>query len=232
MFSLTALLRRVPDALLILFLLALCALAAIGVRSWLASRDAAAQLATTLAAQRKLLDEDDAREQQRDAALAKTLDTVAHAKAAVTTPAQAVAAIPQALPPLPLPITLNLPETPHASPSQTTDAAGSASAPAPAESSAAPVPSAAPAAVLTVPQPDLQPLYDYLEDCRGSQTSLAAAQADLADEKSKTSALTSERDAALRAARGGGFWARFKHGAKWLAIGAAAGALAVEASRH
>jgi hypothetical protein len=36
----------------------------------------------------------------------------------------------------------------------------------------------------------------------------------------------------LRAARGGGFWARFKHGAKWLAIGAAAGALAVEASRR
>ncbi len=229
MFSLTTLLRRVPDALLILVLLALCALAAVGVRSWLASRDAAAQLATTLAAQKKLLDEDDAREQQRDAALAKTLDTVAHAKAVVTTPAQAASAIPQALPPLPLPITLDLLQP--ATPSLATDATGSA-APALAESSASPAPSAVPAAVLTVPQPDLQPLYDYLEDCRGSQTSLAAAQADLADEKNKTSALTSERDAAVRAARGGGFWARFKHGAKWLAIGAAAGALAVEASRR
>ena len=36
-------------------------------------------------------------------------------------------------------------------------------------------------------------------------------------------AVQRQRDAALRAARGGGFWMRVKRNARWFGIGAAAG---------
>ena len=40
-----------------------------------------------------------------------------------------------------------------------------------------------------------------------------------------------ERDAAIRAARGGGFWSRLRRNAKWFAVGAATAALATKAGR-
>ena len=206
MIALDTVLRRLPAILLTGVLLALVALAALGARSWLASRDAAVQLAATVAAQKQLLDQAVAREQQRDAELAKSLSDIAHAKNNVATPAQAVAAFPSALPPLPRPVSIDLPKPQPDDPT--------------------------PPAVATVPQDDLKPLYDYLQDCRACQAQLAAAQGDLTDERSQVAALTKERDAAVRLARGGGFWSRLRHGAKWFVIGGAVGALAVSAARH
>ena len=79
-----------------------------------------------------------------------------------------------------------------------------------------------------LPAEDLKPLYDFALECKACQDKLAAAQADLKDEKSKTLALSRERDDALRAARGGSVIQRVARAAKWFAIGAAAGAVAAK----
>jgi uncharacterized phage infection (PIP) family protein YhgE len=84
--------------------------------------------------------------------------------------------------------------------------------------------SAPPAAIITVPQDDLKPLYDAVQDCRACQAKLTVAQADLSDERTKFAAATAQRDAAIRVARGT-FWKRTRTAAKWIVIGAAAGAL-------
>ncbi|MGC1418037.1 MAG: hypothetical protein WA817_22305 [Candidatus Acidiferrum sp.] len=77
----------------------------------------------------------------------------------------------------------------------------------------------------------MKPLYDFALDCRACQAKLAAAQSDLTDEKTKTAALTKERDAAVTAAKGGTVLHRILRAAKWFAIGAAAGAVAAKAAR-
>ena len=82
-----------------------------------------------------------------------------------------------------------------------------------------------------VPAEDLKPLYDFTLDCKACQTKFATAQADLTDERSKTAALTCERDDALRIARGGSAWRRISRATKWFFIGAAAGAVAGKAIR-
>ena len=61
------------------------------------------------------------------------------------------------------------------------------------------------------------------------QAKLAAVSADLADEKTKTQALSRERDAALQTARGGSLRQRIKRSAKWFLVGVAVGAVAAKA---
>lgn len=201
-----ALLRRIPAALSAAVFIGLLALAGLGVRSWLASRDAEARLTATVAAQQKLLDQTMARERQRNAALEKALANIARAKRTVRTPAQAAAKIPDLLPLLPQPVHIELPKPQPNLP--------------------------APPAVAQVPQPDLKPIYDYLQDCRACQLKLAAAQANLRDERARVDALTAERDAAIRASRGGGFWSRVRHAGKWFLIGGTIGAIAAAAAHR
>lgn len=76
----------------------------------------------------------------------------------------------------------------------------------------------------------MKPLFDFVQDCRACKVQLDAARADLSDEKSKSGALARERDAAVKAVKGGGFWTRLKRNAKWLAIGAVIGAAAAHAA--
>jgi hypothetical protein len=83
---------------------------------------------------------------------------------------------------------------------------------------------AAPSAIIRVPQADLKPLFDAVADCEICQAKLAAAQGDLTDETTKFAAATAQRDAAINAARGT-FWTRARTAAKWIVIGAAAGAV-------
>ena len=66
-------------------------------------------------------------------------------------------------------------------------------------------------------------------DCKACQAKLAAAQSDLTDERAKTTVLTRERNEAVQAVKGGSVLRRIAHNAKWLAIGAAAGAIAAKA---
>lgn len=97
----------------------------------------------------------------------------------------------------------------------------------------------APAAIATIPQPDLPALRDYVESCKECSVRLQAEQEDLAGQQEqlrlageRLSAVEKERDAALKAAKGGGFWHRLKNEFKWFAIGAGAGAAALCGSGH
>jgi hypothetical protein len=202
----STLLNPVRSTVLVIATLAILVLGALGVESWRAARAAAKQLAATVATQKNLLDQASARETQRDAAVAKTVATINRAKAAVKTPAQAAAQIPQILRELPVPLMLNLPAPDAANPN--------------------------PAATATIPAADLQPIYNAIQDCRACEDKLAAAEADLADERTKESALITERNAAISAAKGNTFRSKLKSSAKWLLLGAALGATAAATIHH
>ena len=81
-----------------------------------------------------------------------------------------------------------------------------------------------------IPAADLKPLYDYVQDCRSCQAQLTAAQQTRADDATKLTAMTQERDAALTAAKGGSIWRRFRHNLNWFVLGAAVGAAASAAA--
>ena len=169
--------------------------------SWRADRRDRDQLAAELAATKQLLSAADARQHDRDAQLAQTLASLAAEKRTILTPAQIVRELPSQIP-LPSPIVLQSPPASPNSPSPQTNA--------------------------VIPAEDLKPLYDFTIDCKACQSKLAAAQGDLTDERKKTTALTHERDDALRIARGGSAWRRIGRAAKWFLIGAAAGAAAAK----
>jgi len=204
MLQLATLRQHLPKAGLLIAAAALSALGILAARSWLEAHDAAVHLAATLDAQKQIVAQADERERQRAASLAATLATITQAKRQVYTPARAAAEIPQLLPPLPEPVKIEIP------------------APTPEQPE--------PPAAATVPQDDLKPIYDALQDCRACQASVAATRDDLTDERDKLGAVTAERDAAVRAAHGGGFWSRLRRNTKWFVIGAASGAIATAAA--
>lgn len=80
---------------------------------------------------------------------------------------------------------------------------------------------AAPAA--KIPAADLQPLFDFVQDCRACQAKLAVAQQNSTDDAAKIAALTRERDAAITASKGGSFLRRLRRNALWFGIGAGVG---------
>jgi hypothetical protein len=176
--------------------------------AWRSARRDANQLNTTLASQNAAIQQAGAREKQRASELTAALATITAQKRAIQTPKQAAMAIPDILPPLPLPISIRIPDLSTVKPGEI------------------------PPATITVPQADLKPLYDGLQDYRASAIETDTAKKDLADEQARTAALTRERDSAITAAKGGSFWVRLRRSAKWLAIGAAAGVAAAAAARH
>lgn len=217
---------------------------ALFVHSWLKSRADAAKLQATLAAAQQQIDSAAAQEKQTDAQLSQQLAQIADLKQRVQTPQQAAAAILQALPPLPAPITLSMPPaakpagtqanshfpaspTANQAPASSANNASLPSAPQPAGATAG-----TPPATATIPQQDLKPLYDYIEDCRATAADRDAARKDLADKQTQITSLMAQRDAAITAAKGGKFWTRVRRNAKWLAIGAGVGAVAALAARH
>jgi len=177
--------------------------ATLGFQAWRADQRDRAQLASELAATKQLLAAADARQHDRDNQLAQTLATLAAEKRTIVTPAQIVRELPSQIS-LPSPIVLqSAPASPNSPAPQTT---------------------------AVIPAEDLKPLYDFTIDCKACQAKLAATQDDLTDERKKTTALTHERDDALRIARGGSAWRRIGRAAKWFLIGAAAGAAAAKAA--
>jgi hypothetical protein len=176
--------------------------------AWRSARRDSEQLHTTLASQNAAMQQAEAREKQRDTQLTSALDAIAAQKRAVQTAQQAARVIPTVLPPLPLPVSIQIPNLSVVKLGET------------------------PPATITLPQADLKPLYDDLQDCRANAIQYDAERKDLADEQERTAALTHERDAAITAAKGGTFWVRLRRGAKWFAIGAAAGAAAAALAWH
>lgn len=76
-----------------------------------------------------------------------------------------------------------------------------------------------------LPSADLKPLYNYVQTCRACELRLSEAQLRATDDAAKIAAITRERDAALRAAKGGTLWRRLKRDFVWFAIGAGSGAV-------
>ena len=183
--------------------------------AWRADRRDRTQLAAQLAAAQQALNAADARQHDRDALLTQTLAQLSAQKRSVVTPAQILRDLPNQIP---LPVAIALQPEPDSPPSDSQHAA-TGKVPAPSTPSHA-----------VIPPEDLKPLYDFAIDCKACQAKLAAAQSDLADEKSKTTTLTKERDDAVRAAKGGGAWRRIARATKWFAIGAAAGAIAAKSA--
>ncbi len=205
--------------------------------SWQADRRDRAQLVAQLAAAQKTIADATASQHDRDAALSLTLAQIAAQKQAAVTPAQMLNDLPGALS-LPAPITLlsNHPG-PHADGKPAVLSAGDMSKAyrtTPGQPDTLPdnpSPKSGQPADAVLPAADLRPLYDFALDCKACQAKLAASQSDLADERVKTVALTKQRDAAVRTAKGGSALRRIARAAKWFAIGAAAGAIAAKASR-
>lgn len=233
---------RVPIVLSLFWLRLVAALLALllciaAFFAWRADRRDRAQLAAELASTKQLLAATDARQHDRDKALAQTLAALATQKRSVVTAAQIVRELPKNLP-LPAPVTLQADHAssvgaalgPPTAKGSKTPAGEASLAPANASSAATAASSSqsgqkAPVEGAFVPAVDLKPLYDFTLDCQACQAKLSATQSDLADEKAKTAALTKERDDALRIAKGGSAWRRFGRAVKWFLIGAAAGAV-------
>jgi hypothetical protein len=180
-------------------------LAVMLVHSHRVARHAASQMSAVFTAEAPVIRQAGQHERQRARVLSTVLAKISQTKRAAKTPAQISARLASALPPLPHPVVVALPPSSHDAP--------------------------APPALITVPQDDLKPLFDRLQDCRACQEQLHAAQQDVRDQRAQLAALTAERNAAINAARGGGFWSRFRSNVKWFAIGGALGALAASAAR-
>ena len=177
--------------------------------AWRSARHDSQQLTATLAAQNTVIQQAADRETQRDSQLADALATIHAQKRTVQTPQQAAKQLASVLPPLPLPVSVHDPDL---------------SAPLP--------PGETPSTSISIPQPDLVPLYDELQDCRASAVQNDALKKDLSDEKTRSAALLHERDAAVAAAHGGTFLLRLKRAAKWFAIGVATGAAVAAVAHH
>jgi hypothetical protein len=193
------------------------------VAAWRAERRDRAQLASELSVAKQALAQADARQHDRDTQLLQTLSTLAAEKRTVTTPEQIVRDLPHQMA-LPAPIVLQ--SVPSENPSRTQ---AQANADPSRPSRPGDNPSKAPTQAV-IPVEDLKPLYDFTLDCKACQAKLAASQGDLTDEKAKTVVLAKERDDAVRAAKGGSVVQRVARAAKWLAIGAALGAVASRAA--
>jgi hypothetical protein len=195
--------------------------------AWRAERNDRAKLAGELAAAQQSLTQATDRQQTRDADLLHTLASLAAQKRQIQAPQQVLQSLPQQIP-LPQPIAMAPPV--NSSPENANQAAiaKDEAVTQPKDNRAKP---AAPEPPAVIPSADLKPLYDFALDCKACQAKLTAAQSDLADEKTKTSTLTKERDEAIRAAKGGSTLRRAARAAKWLLIGAAAGTLAVRTIR-
>jgi hypothetical protein len=176
--------------------------------AWRTARHDSQQLAATLAAQNTVIQQADDREMQRNLELTSALASIHAQTRAVRTPQQAAKQLASALPSLPLPVSINSP---------------SLSTPLP--------PGEIPSTSISIPQPDLVPLFDDLQDCRANAIQNEALTNNLADEKKRSEALLRERDAANAVAHGGTILTRLKRAAKWFAIGVAAGA-AIRAFVH
>jgi hypothetical protein len=183
--------------------------------AWRGTQHEQARLKAELQATQKALADADARQQARNVELAQLLARLNEKKATVQNPAQIVTALPDVLP-LPTPLTV---------PAQTANAG------LPATPGGSKQPTVTPNPKLQLPAENLKSLYDFAVNCQECQAQLAATQANLKDEQTKTQALSRERDTALQAARGGSVLRRVVRAAKWFVIGAAAGAVAAKLAR-
>jgi hypothetical protein len=220
-------------------LIAVCVallVAVLGLDAWLSARHQGQELKTTLAAQDELISEAKGRENQRAESLQSLVKEIVKLKAETRTPSQVLKALPQYLR-LPKPITLTQSTESPLAMGQDLDpsnlqfdsdlrflglkkpAPGSNQVPIANESPLTPAGSSN----VQLPVDDLKPLFDFVQDCRACDARLTASRKEAVDAQATLNAVTRERDAALKANRGGSFWRRIYKNAEWLAAGAVGG---------
>jgi hypothetical protein len=187
--------------------------------SWLGAREDQIRMKTTIDAQNQVIasaqkqaeDIQDA-EDARDKASAATVAAIQQAAAKQVTPAEIAAWIPKQLAG-PQPITLQIPAPTAQNPS--------------------------PNATASIPEADLPALRDQITACQTCSVKLSTAQADLTSRdqqavlaQKQIDALKTERDAAVKASKGGGFWSRVKAKGKWFVIGGGVAGAAICATGH
>lgn len=194
------------------------ALGAIAFREWLGAHDAWIKAQATVGQQQQTIQSANAEQQQlkaeetkRDQQTAAAIAGMQAQIAQLKTSQQIAAWLPKQIP-TPEPVTIDVPKATKENPT--------------------------PAAVATIPQPDLPALRDYVSACQVCSVELHTAHQDLASKDQqlklageKLSATEKQRDAALQAAHGT-FWGRLWTRTKWLAIGAGAGAALLCGSGH
>ena len=170
-------------------------------KQWLDAHDAILKASATISAQSQVIAQQKQQaqmiaeqEKQRDAATQQQLSLMQTQVAQLKTTAQIVKWLPQQIA-TPQDVKIEVPAATKGNP--------------------------APAAIATIPQPDLPVLRDYVESCKECALKLSTAQQDITskDQQLKLageqlSAMQQERDTALKAMKGGSFWHRLTHNAK------------------
>jgi hypothetical protein len=101
-----------------------------------------------------------------------------------------------------------------------------------ASGSCEPPHSAEPEAPIVIPPKDLPPLFQFSVDCHTCEVAMAKQKQAIMLLGQEVDALKAERNAAVKASKGGGFWSKLKENAHWFAIGGAAAAGAMCISGH
>jgi hypothetical protein len=189
--------------------------------SWRAAQKNSLDLKATLVEKNEVLMATQDALAKAQADIAETERQAAEIEAKTKTPAEILKSLPAYLP-LPKPL------------DQTyfcQDAASGACSPPHSEEPDAPqLP--APETRIDIPQEDLKPLFDFSVQCQACENVVAKQKEALRLFAQEVDDLKAERDAAVKAAKGGGFWRRLKSNAHWFAIGGAAAAGALCGTGH
>ena len=201
-------------------------------RGWYLGRADRLTLLRNVTEKQKAIDAASAREKEAADGLQQKLREIETLKRRVQSPAEAARELPAALSNLPLPITIDLPDAKavsHTAAANRPDVnQADSSALEQRRDTAAEIGSASTwrtslPAIATIPQADLKPLFDAVQNCHACQVQITALRTELDSERLKSIAIGTQRDAAIAAAKGGSRWSRVKRAAEWFAIGAVAG---------
>lgn len=193
------------------------ALIALGIafHSWLAAHDDSVRLSATIEAQKTVIakaqEQMDAlrdADKQRDTATAQALDSMRQVASKIQSPDQIARYVSRQIAPT-QPDIIRIPDpTPQ---NESGDA--------------------------MISRENLPAFRDYVEKCNECSVKLDAAKQDISSRDAQLklageqlAATQKERDVAIKAAHGGGFWSRTKLAVKWVVIGAAVGLAASRAA--
>jgi len=162
----------------------------------------------TISDQQKVLADSRAAQAANEKWKQDTLDEILRQTASIKTPEQAARFIPQVIPGV-QPVIVQVPAGPAPSPDSKTSAQPANPTPAPAHAE--------------IPLDQLKTLSDFAQSCRECDVKLKAALTDSAELTKQMTAVEIQRDAAVRALKGGTFLQQVKREGK-SAIGAGVGA--------
>ncbi len=192
--------RKLLGFVTVALLLTVCGLA---LYAWHSSAEDRAQMQQTIEDQQKIIEASKATMKQTQATLEARLEEIRKQVAQIKTPEQAARAIPQVIPGV-QPLIVQVPQQ-----------APTAQSPEPAKlAPSASGDSAEAGKTVTIPLEQMPTLYQFAQSCHECEVKLDAAQVDRKELVRQMQALEEQRNAAIKAAKGGSFWTRFKRDLK------------------